>query len=169
MGGVSESDQKLGNSNFEESEENEESTAATDAKKMDEYRDEDNEETIKSAEVLINDMDNVISEEARAEVLPTRKITGSKSTGKRMPSVRFRDLIKTANQGRRNCKKNCSASKKNDRSSSSCNSKNSMETSSSEEIQKTVQIGLSIGYQLQGEELLVGAILDGEGDKIKSK
>ncbi|KAI3782642.1 hypothetical protein L2E82_12695 [Cichorium intybus] len=42
-------------------------------------------------------------------------------------------------------------------------------SSSSSEIAKTMQVGVSIGYQMEGSEQVIEDILKGEGDKLNSK
>ncbi|KAI3789830.1 hypothetical protein L2E82_02634 [Cichorium intybus] len=90
---------------------------------------------------------------------------------KAMMSVKFKDIIKAFNNGKRKSKKaqNCNVSQ--EESTFSDHSKTSVQNSSnlSEEVRKTIQIGSSIGYQMEGSEDAIRDLLKGEGENIKSK
>ncbi|KAI3507507.1 hypothetical protein L1887_22494 [Cichorium endivia] len=86
----------------------------------------------------------------------------SKLKSNKSMSVKFKDIIQSS-QGRK-------SSKKTKKTTSNCNSKNTSEISpSSVEIEQTMKVGNSIGYQLEGAEKEIEEILKGEGDYVRSK
>ncbi|KAI3740390.1 hypothetical protein L2E82_30819 [Cichorium intybus] len=94
----------------------------------------------------------------------------NKNTGRRAFSVKFKDIINAANQGKKNSKINKQAMNNEEKSDHGGNSRQASEQSSSScEIRKTIQVGNSIGYRLEGAEKVVEAILKGEGVQVKSK
>ncbi|KAI3764298.1 hypothetical protein L2E82_14305 [Cichorium intybus] len=100
---------------------------------------------------------------------PAKRNLGNKSGGRKQMSVNFKDLIKSTHNGRMKSKKATKQTR--EKSCISGNSETSIDcqSSSSEEIGKTLQVGTSIGYQFHGEERVVNSILEGEGVQIGSK
>lgn len=89
---------------------------------------------------------------------------------KRAFSLKFKDIISSANQGKKHLLAIKKATHNLEKVDLCCNSTNSRElSSSSSEIAKTMQVGVSIGYQMEGAEQIIEDILKGEGDKLKSK
>ncbi|KAI3723940.1 hypothetical protein L2E82_35702 [Cichorium intybus] len=96
------------------------------------------------------------------------EIQGICNSHRRAFSVKFKDIIKSSKQHKRTAKRNtdsgrkCFSSSKSSHESVSCDSLAS-------EINKTMGVGDSLGYQLQGTECLFRQIIIGEGAEKTSK
>ncbi|KAI3722634.1 hypothetical protein L2E82_33676 [Cichorium intybus] len=97
-----------------------------------------------------------------------RNTAFNKSKGQKAMSVKFKDIIRASNRGKKKGKKSnreCSS----DAVDGSFTSENSIHStqfssSSTNEIQKTIQVGCEIGYQVQDTEDVIRELVNGEGD-----
>ncbi|KAI3738862.1 hypothetical protein L2E82_29070 [Cichorium intybus] len=97
---------------------------------------------------------------------PNRKILShSKSQNRKAVSAKFKDIIRASKYSNRKSKNSCADRSSNNESLSSSNSNPPSKdfSTSSDEIERTVQIGCAIGYQIQGAEEVIREAINGEG------
>ncbi|KAI3791071.1 hypothetical protein L2E82_04650 [Cichorium intybus] len=101
--------------------------------------------------------------------LPSSKPTvkhsiSAKPHSRRSMSVKFKDIIRASNHGKKKSRKVNATQYDSTGSSSSDDINHSLQpsSSSSDEIGKTIQIGSALGYQVQGADDIIREVINGE-------
>ncbi|KAI3768843.1 hypothetical protein L2E82_19679 [Cichorium intybus] len=114
---------------------------------------------------------NILKDDQNVEPIK-KSVNFTKLHNRKSLSVKLKDIIRASGQRRRKVKNShigCTSSC--DDSLTSGFSKSSAQTVSSsfDEIQKIIQLGCAIGYQIQGEEEAIGDLISGEGGNSNLK